>query len=387
MTQNQSSRWDLGRFFQTLAYFEVLPFFGCLKRLWKGQTQHSEGGQGMATHHSRVVLVVGATSELGQQIVQRLVAQGYQVRSLVSHLESAQAQAGAAVDLIVANPAEPQALNPASLGCLDAVVWVKPLTDLSNFTVETLLPAIAPVLSASGEKIIFDFCRPSTQLSAIWGAVDDVVMGGVSQSEIRLTDTGALFTGSVSTANSGGFASVRTRNLDPAIPLADYEGVQLRVKGDGNRYKFLLRTEAKWDGTAYSYAFDTQPDTWLDIQIPFSQLTPVFRAKTLPDAPPIDRDRICSWQLMLSKFEYDGALNPHFTPGFFQLQVAAIKAYGGPQLPQWLLVQDDTIQVMQVQTFGGAPRLESLTSDRLLASLSPAETAERCVQLLGRSLG
>lgn len=340
----------------------------------------------MATHHNRVVLVVGATSELGQQIVQRLVAQGYQVRSLVSNLEAARTQLGPGVDLIVSNPAELQALNLASLGYLDAVIWVQSLTEPLSFTAETLLPAIASVVNAPGEKIIFDFCRPSTQVSEIWGAVDDVVMGGVSQSEIRLTETGALFTGNVSTANSGGFASVRTRNLEPAIPLADYEGVQLHIKGDGNRYKFLLRTEAKWDGTAYSYAFDTQPNTWLDIQIPFSQLTPVFRAKTLPDAPPIDRDRICSWQLMLSKFEYDGALNPHFTPGLFQLQIAAIKAYGGLQLPQWLSVQDDTIQVIQVQSLGGAPRLESLTSDRLLESLSPTEVAERCVQLLGRSI-
>ena len=386
MTQDQSSRWDLGRFFQTLAYFEVLPFFGCLQRLWKGQTQHS-GGQGMATHHSRTVLVVGATSELGQQIVQRLVAQGYQVRSLVPNLEAAQVQLGSAVDLIVANLAELQALNLASLGYLDAVVWVEPLGASPNFTVEALLSAIARVLSTPGEKIIFDFCRPTTQLSEIWGAVDDVVMGGVSQSEIRLTETGALFAGNVSTANSGGFASVRTRNLDPVIPLANYEGVQLRIKGDGNRYKFLLRTEAKWDGTAYSYAFDTQPDAWLDIQIPFNQLTPVFRAKTLPDAPPIDRDRICSWQLMLSKFEYDGALNPHFTPGLFQLQIAAIKAYSGPQLPQWLSVQGDTIQVMQVQSLGGTPRLEGLASDRLPVTLSPTEAAERCVELLGRSLG
>ncbi len=340
----------------------------------------------MTTHHNRVVLVVGATSELGQQIVQRLVAQGYQVRSLVPNLEAAQAQLGAEVALIRVNPTEGRSLNLDSLGYLDAVVWVEPLA-APNFTVGALLPAIAPVLSTPGEKIIFDFCRPTTQLSEIWGAVDDVVMGGVSQSEIRLTETGALFTGNVSTANSGGFASVRTRNLEPVIPLADYEGVQLRIKGDGNRYKFLLRTEAKWDGTAYSYAFDTQPDTWLDIQIPFSQLTPVFRAKTLLDAPPIDRDRICSWQLMLSKFEYDGALNPHFTPGFFQLQIAAIKAYGGPQLPQWLLVQSDAIQTMQVQTSEVTPRLESLTSDHLLESLSPTEVTERCVQLLGRSLG
>ena len=36
-------------------------------------------------------------------------------------------------------------------------------------------------------------------------------MGGTSESSIRLTDNRAIFTGNVSTANSGGFASVRTQ--------------------------------------------------------------------------------------------------------------------------------------------------------------------------------
>jgi uncharacterized protein YbjT (DUF2867 family) len=41
---------------------------------------------------------------------------------------------------------------------------------------------------------------------------------------------------------------------------------------------------------------------------------------------------------MLSKFEYDGALNPNFSPGGFALQVESIKAYGGAKLPQFVLV-------------------------------------------------
>jgi hypothetical protein len=37
---------------------------------------------------------------------------------------------------------------------------------------------------------------------------------------------------------------------------------------------------------------------------------------------------------MLSKFEYDKALNPRFTPGLFSLEVEEISAYGGELTPQ-----------------------------------------------------
>lgn len=173
---------------------------------------------------------------------------------------------------------------------------------------------------------IFDFTQPAPNLREVWGALDDVVMGGVSQSGIQFGADAAYFSGTVSTANSGGFASVRTRNFEPPIDLSAYTGIELRVKGDGNRYKFMLRSETRWDGIAYCYSFDTVADTWITIRIPFADLIPVFRAKTVNNAP-IDLHHITAMQLMLSKFEYDGALNPHFQPGFFQLQVEAIGAY------------------------------------------------------------
>jgi Complex I intermediate-associated protein 30 (CIA30). len=142
-------------------------------------------------------------------------------------------------------------------------------------------------------------------------------MGGVSESSIRLTDNTALFTGNVSTANSGGFASVRTRNFDPPIDLTGFSGIQLRVKGDGQRYKFIIRSEAKWDGIGYCYSFDTVYNIWITVTIPLDKLIPVFRAKTVNSGAKLDTSRISSFQLMLSKFEYDGALNPKFTPGIF----------------------------------------------------------------------
>jgi hypothetical protein len=175
--------------------------------------------------------------------------------------------------------------------------------------------------------VIFDFQHPSSDVKENWGALDDVVMGGVSQSGVRLVENSALFSGEVSTDNSGGFASIRTRNFEPPFDLSDYEGLEIRLRGDGKRYKFMLRSETKWDGVAYCYSFDTLKDTWTTVRIPFAQLIPVFRAKTLQDAAPLDRHQVSSFQIMLSKFEYDGGLNPSFSPGHFELQVESIKAY------------------------------------------------------------
>jgi len=52
----------------------------------------------------------------------------------------------------------------------------------------------------------------------------------------------------------------------------------------------------------------------------------------------MDISKVCSLQLMLSKFEYDGALNPAFNPGIFALEVESIQAYGGETLPQFILI-------------------------------------------------
>jgi hypothetical protein len=78
---------------------------------------------------------------------------------------------------------------------------------------------------------------------------------------------------------------------------------------------------------AYSYSFDTVAGEWLTVRIPFAQMVPVFRAKTLPDVSPLQTQTVRSLQLMLSKFEYDGALNPSFNPGPFRLVIQSIQAY------------------------------------------------------------
>ncbi|MEG5046470.1 CIA30 family protein, partial [Microcoleus sp. B4-C1] len=124
----------------------------------------------------------------------------------------------------------------------------------------------------------------------------------------------------------------------PPLNLAGFSGLQLRVKGDGKRYKLIVRSEAKWDGIGYCYSFDTVYNIWITVTVPFDELIPVFRAKTVKDGSKFDASSIFSFQLMLSKFEYDGALNPKFTPGIFQLELESIKADGGQTLPRFVMV-------------------------------------------------
>jgi uncharacterized protein YbjT (DUF2867 family) len=368
VTDKNRSQWDLGRFIKTLTYFEVIPVLNWVQQLIQGRPQDNEnrpiGGRNMG-----VVLVAGATGGVGKRVVKRLKQQGYQVRCLVRDIDRARSILGDDVDLVVADITHPETLTSVVLANIQAVVCctavrVQPVegdtADRAKYYqgvkfyqpeivgdtpenveyqgVKNLVEATTKYLSQSNEKLIFDFIKPSAELKSVWGALDDVVMGGVSASNVVFVENAVLFTGNVSTANSGGFASVRTKNFDPPFNLFGYEGVELRVKGDGQRYKLFLRTDAKWDGLGYSYSFDTVANTWTDIRIPFTDLIPVFRAKVVKDAPSIDASRVCSFQLMLSKFEYDGALNPHFSPGSFTLEVKSIKAYGGEISPQFVLV-------------------------------------------------
>jgi Complex I intermediate-associated protein 30 (CIA30) len=86
----------------------------------------------------------------------------------------------------------------------------------------------------------------------------------------------------------------------------------------------------------------------MDVRVPFADLIPTFRAKTVRDATAFDASQTYSMQLMLSKFEYDGGLNPKFSPGYFELQVESIKAYGEQPAPKLILVGSPDASLEQV---------------------------------------
>ncbi|KAE8728751.1 ras-related protein RABA1c-like [Hibiscus syriacus] len=198
---------------------------------------------------------------------------------------------------------------------------------------KNLINAVRESVGLRTGKLLFGFeDRISKELD--WGALDDVVMGGVSESTFRIDRTGGengkptgLFKGIVSTANNGGFSSIRTKNFSSPVDLSAYDGLELRLKGDGCRYKLIVRTSTDWDTVGYTASFDTVGGQWQSIRLPFSTLRPIFRARTVSDAPPFDPRNVVSFQLMFSKFEYDGKLNPTFVEGPFELPLSSIKAY------------------------------------------------------------
>ena len=354
--------WEFGRLWQTLTYFEIVPLVNCWQKIFKRSNSKSH------RYTNMIILVAGATGGVGKRVSKKLLEQNYRVRVLVRDAAKAKDILGDEVELFEGDITIPETLKPEIMQGVSAVIcctgtkvqpvegdtptrekyyqgvkfYLPEVVDTPELVeyegIKNLVRVISQHIPAATERVLFDFTNPNADLKETWGAVDDVVMGGVSQSGIRLVDNKAIFSGVVSTENNGGFASVRTRNFEPPMDLSDYEGIELKVTGDGKRYKFIMRCEGKWDGVGYSHSFDTIYDFPTTIQIPFKDLIPVFRAKTVEEASQLDAEKVYSMQLMLSKFEYDGELNPKFEAGSFKLEVEYIKAYGGKPKPQLVQV-------------------------------------------------
>ena len=149
-----------------------------------------------------------------------------------------------------------------------------------------------------------------------WTRANDGVMGGLSQSELVFTSSGtALFQGNVSLENYGGFASVRTSPYP--YQLGGYEGIVLRVRGDGHRYRLRFRTDASYDGVAYQASFDTVTDDWRVIYVRFADCMPTFRGRRVSNAPSLDGRLIQQIGFMIADKQ----------EGPFQLEIDWVKAY------------------------------------------------------------
>jgi hypothetical protein len=123
-----------------------------------------------------------------------------------------------------------------------------------------------------------------------WSAVDDRVMGGVSASRVEMTPEGLVFCGVVSLAHNGGFASTRAQPRE--YGLAGATAFILRVQGDGQVYKFGIRTDDAFDGVQYQARFSTRAGEWLDVVLPITDFQPTFRGRVVTDAPALDPARI-----------------------------------------------------------------------------------------------
>lgn len=138
------------------------------------------------------------------------------------------------------------------------------------------------VLITIQQMTLFDFNFESNIRN--WKIVDDVVMGGRSDGNFKINDTGyGEFSGDVSLKNNGGFSSVRY-NFN-TVSSSNFKSFQLRIKGDGNPFQFRVKSSNR-QRFSYIYTFNTSGD-WETISIPFNKMEPAFRGYKL-DQPNFD---------------------------------------------------------------------------------------------------
>jgi len=115
-----------------------------------------------------------------------------------------------------------------------------------------------------------------------WKVVNDGVMGGVSKGGMSDMGNVMLFEGYLSLENNGGFSSVQVKP-DPILDLGEYDGIALRVKGDGRTYKLWLESDARYYYMPISWMaeFATTKDQWTEVMVNFDELEPSHWGKNL----------------------------------------------------------------------------------------------------------
>ena len=135
--------------------------------------------------------------------------------------------------------------------------------------ITALLLFFNATLVAGANPMMDDF---SGKPEARWEFLTDQVMGGVSTGKMSFVAVDgrpvAHLSGSVSTANRGGFIQFRTALKEHLTESVS--GVEITVKGNGERYFVHLRTKGTllpWQ--YYQAGFDTTGE-WQTIQLPWS---------------------------------------------------------------------------------------------------------------------
>ena len=133
------------------------------------------------------------------------------------------------------------------------------------------------------ESFIIDRCDHAglkATCGAVWRAVSDTVMGGLSRARLAAASIDGqsclCLSGEVSLENNGGFVQA---SLDLMVAGSYYDasrftGVELEVRGDGKPYNIHLRTgDTRLVWQSYRAGFVASQD-WQLIRLPFNEFVP-----------------------------------------------------------------------------------------------------------------
>lgn len=167
-------------------------------------------------------------------------------------------------------------------------------------------------LSEMNYRTLLDF---SEQTLDSWRIINDEVMGGISTSNFFIENGIATFSGEVSPENNGGFASVRF--AAETEELSGFDGVEIKIRGDGKIYNLRFRTDNNFDGFSYQAKVKSKNQKWSVIRIPLDNFVPVFRGRTILNKPSLVSDKIKQVGLLIADKQF----------GSFNLDIEYIKMY------------------------------------------------------------
>ena len=115
---------------------------------------------------------------------------------------------------------------------------------------------------------LFDFTGADSAKE--WQTVNDGVMGGVSEGKFKITDKKTMeFFGTLSLANNGGFASVRSKAKK--LNLEKGDTLVAKVKGDGREYSLNLYPNKPRVAFTYRATVQTKKDEWIEVKFPLDK--------------------------------------------------------------------------------------------------------------------
>lgn len=193
--------------------------------------------------------------------------------------------------------------------------------DVSSMTRALAVSALitlmgAPPMAQAPHVPLFAFTSPDA--GAAWQAVNDGVMGGVSDGRFRITERQTLeFYGTLSLENNGGFASVRSRPR--ALGLQTGDALVARVRGDGREYQLNLYTSERMRAFSYRAPLKTRPGEWIEVAIALDRFEATSFGRVLRGAGPVDPRNVTSIGFLLAEK----------APGPFALEVAWVNVLRG----------------------------------------------------------
>jgi monofunctional biosynthetic peptidoglycan transglycosylase len=188
---------------------------------------------------------------------------------------------------------------------------------VSLFSLLAACPVVAAEDSPSGQEVnlgsavreLFDFSSGSA--ASQWQIVNDGVMGGRSSSRVERTGEGIRFSGNLSLANNGGFASMRSRPKELSLKSSDT--IVLRVRGDGRTYTFNLYVPQRQMAFSYRMEFRTVAGQWAVVRLPLKNFVATSFGRVVQ-----------GMSLSTSQINSVGILLGDKRPGSFAIEVDSI---------------------------------------------------------------